>query len=634
MFIKAQLKNPHFYFMILTDMVLFAMALYGSYLIRYEMLPEPVPFWQIFQLLLWIVPLKVLIFFLFGLYQGMWRYTSVRDFWALGRACLVSTILVILILLAAKRFVGYSRAVFVVDLLLTLVLTGGIRMAIRSYFAGRMSPEAIAAMPEKTALTRVLIIGAGDAGEKILREILDNYTLNYHVVGFIDDDPAKQGRSIHGVRVLGNVERLDKVLQKEEVQQILIAVPSASGDQVRRIVEACQKCNASYKILPGIGDLIDGRVSVKLLRDISYEDLLGRSPVQLNTEGIRNYLDGKTVLVTGCGGSIGSELCRQIAKYKPGRIVLLDSSESNLFHIQMEMQNDKGCRHSEAILGQVQDEVLMDNIFDKYKPKVVFHAAAYKHVPMIEKNPWQAVFNNIVGSRVVMEMALRHHVDRFVLVSTDKAVRPTNVMGASKRVTELIMQCLQGRETRFMAVRFGNVVGSSGSVIPFFRSQIEKGGPVTVTHPEVNRFFMTIPEATQMILQAGTMGQGGEIFILRMGTPVKIADMARDLIRLSGKEPDVDIKIVYTGLREGEKLYEELITVGEDILPTSHRKVMVLGSDTYFKGIGSPQEAKKNLYRELDELVKIAARHDSKGIKAKLKEIVPEYTPQENEGVL
>lgn len=634
MFIKAQLKNPHFYFMILTDMVLFAMALYGSYLIRYEMLPEPVPFWQIFQLLLWIVPLKVLIFFLFGLYQGMWRYTSVRDFWALGRACLVSTILVILILLAAKRFVGYSRAVFFVDLLLTLVLTGGIRMAIRSYFAGRMSSEAIAAMPEKTALTRVLIIGAGDAGEKILREILDNYTLNYHVVGFIDDDPAKQGRSIHGVRVLGNVERLDKILQKEEVQQILIAVPSASGDQVRRIVEACQKCNASYKILPGIGDLIDGRVSVKLLRDISYEDLLGRSPVQLNTEGIRNYLDGKTVLVTGCGGSIGSELCRQIAKYKPGRIVLLDSSESNLFHIQMEMQNDKGCRHSEAILGQVQDEVLMDNIFDKYKPKVVFHAAAYKHVPMIEKNPWQAVFNNIVGSRVVMEMALRHHVDRFVLVSTDKAVRPTNVMGASKRVTELIMQCLQGRETRFMAVRFGNVVGSSGSVIPFFRSQIEKGGPVTVTHPEVNRFFMTIPEATQMILQAGTMGQGGEIFILRMGTPVKIADMARDLIRLSGKEPDVDIKIVYTGLREGEKLYEELITVGEDILPTSHRKVMVLGSDTYFKGIGSPQEAKKNLYRELDELVKIAARHDSKGIKAKLKEIVPEYTPQENEGVL
>jgi FlaA1/EpsC-like NDP-sugar epimerase len=300
----------------------------------------------------------------------------------------------------------------------------------------------------------------------------------------------------------------------------------------------------------------------------------------------------------------------------------------------MEIQNKYYFSHCVTILGRVQDEDLMDDIFKKYKPEVVFHAAAYKHVPMMEKNPWQAVFNNIVGSRVVMEMAVKHHVDRFVMVSTDKAVRPTNVMGASKRVTELIMQCQQGNGTRFMAVRFGNVVGSSGSVIPLFRRQILQGGPVTVTHPEVNRFFMTIPEASQLILQAGTMGEGGEVFILKMGTPVKIADMARDLIRLSGKEPDVDIKIVYTGLREGEKLYEELITVGEDILPTDHEMVMVLKSNTYFNGSGNQQEAKKSLYRELDELVKIAARHDAKGIKAKLKEILPEYTPQENEGVL
>jgi FlaA1/EpsC-like NDP-sugar epimerase len=321
-------------------------------------------------------------------------------------------------------------------------------------------------------------------------------------------------------------------------------------------------------------------------------------------------------------------------KYQPRNLILLDSSESNLFNIQMEMQNENYCRHCEAILGRVQDETLMNNIFEKYKPEVVFHAAAYKHVPMLEKNPWQAVFNNIIGSRVVMEMAVKHHVDRFVLVSTDKAVRPTNVMGTSKRVTELIMQCQQGNGTRFMAVRFGNVVGSSGSVIPLFRRQIEQGGPVTVTHPEVNRFFMTIPEASQMILQAGTMGEGGEIFILKMGTPVKIADMARDLIRLSGKEPDVDIKIVYTGLREGEKLYEELITVGEDILPTVHEKVMVLRSNSHFNGAKNPQEAKKHLYHELDELTKIALRHDAKGIKIKLKEIVPEYTPQENESVL
>ncbi|NMC96277.1 MAG: polysaccharide biosynthesis protein, partial [Deltaproteobacteria bacterium] len=377
----------------------------------------------------------------------------------------------------------------------------------------------------------------------------------------------------------------------------------------------------------------DGRVSVKLLRDISYEDLLGRSPVQLNVRDIRNYLDDKTILITGCGGSIGSELCRQVVKYQPHRLILLDSSESNLFNIQMEIINEHFFRCCEAILGHVQDEALMNNIFEKYKPEVVFHAAAYKHVPMMEKNPWQAVLNNIMGSRVAMEMAIKHHVERFVLVSTDKAVRPTNVMGASKRVTELIMQCQQGNGTRFMAVRFGNVIGSSGSVIPLFRRQIEQGGPVTVTHPEINRFFMTIPEAAQMILQAGTMGEGGEIFILRMGTPIKIAEMARDLIRLSGKEPDVDIKIVFTGLREGEKLYEELITVGEDIMPTSHKKVMVLQSNGFINGAKNSEEAKIYLYNKLDQLAGLAAQHDARGIKVKLKEIVPEYTPQENESV-
>jgi FlaA1/EpsC-like NDP-sugar epimerase len=509
-----------------------------------------------------------------------------------------------------------------------------VRIFIRSFYAALVNRGADVYPLVNTTLTKVLIIGAGDAGEKILREIMENNTLHYDVVGFVDDDVEKQGRTIHRIRVLGTVESLPKIIKKESIQQILIAVPSAKGDQIRRIVDACQKCSTSYKILPGIGELIDGRVSVKLLRDISYEDLLGRSPVHLNIKDIRNYLDGKTILITGCGGSIGSELCRQVVKYQPRSIILLDSGESNLFNIQMEMQNENYCRHCEAILGRVQDETLMNNVFEKYKPEVVFHSAAYKHVPMLEKNPWQAVFNNIIGSRVVMEMAVKHHVDRFVLVSTDKAVRPTNVMGTSKRVTELIMQCQQGNGTRFMAVRFGNVVGSSGSVIPLFRRQIEQGGPVTVTHPEVKRFFMTIPEASQMILQAGTMGEGGEIFFLRMGTPVKIADMARDLIRLSGKEPDVDIKIVYIGLREGEKLYEELITVGEDILPTGHEKVMVLRSNSHFNSAKNPQEARKHLYHELDELTKIAARHDAKGIKIKLKEIVPEYTPQGNESVL
>ena len=629
----AQFKNPNFYLMVITDVLLFTIALYLSYFFRFDFNFANINFEQIGDLLFWILPLKVFIFFTIGLYRGMWRYTSVKDFWLLIQACFIATVLIMVIILTISRFSGYSRSIFFIDGIFTFVLTGGVRMAIRSFFAmfGNQALNVSSSLLSKT--TRVLIVGAGDAGEKILREINDNYKLNYEVVGLIDDDEQKQGRTIHGVRVLGPVDRLPKILKRETIHQILIAVPSASGDRIRRIVETCQQCNLDYKILPGIGDLIDGRVSVKLLRDISYEDLLGRSPVQLNVRDIRNYLDDKTILITGCGGSIGSELCRQVVKYQPHRLILLDSSESNLFNIQMEIINEHFFRYCEAILGHVQDEALMNNIFEKHKPEVVFHAAAYKHVPMMEKNPWQAVLNNIMGSRVAMEMAIKHHVERFVLVSTDKAVRPTNVMGASKRVTELIMQCQQGNGTRFMAVRFGNVIGSSGSVIPLFRRQIEQGGPVTVTHPEINRFFMTIPEAAQMILQAGTMGEGGEIFILRMGTPIKIAEMARDLIRLSGKEPDVDIKIVFTGLREGEKLYEELITVGEDIMPTSHKKVMVLQSNGFINGAKNSEEAKIYLYNKLDQLAGLAAQHDARGIKVKLKEIVPEYTPQENESV-
>jgi len=629
----AQFKNPNFYLMVITDVLLFTIALYLSYFFRFDFNFANINFEQIGDLLFWILPLKVFIFFTIGLYRGMWRYTSVKDFWLLIQACFIATVLIMVIILTISRFSGYSRSIFFIDGIFTFVLTGGVRMAIRSFFAmfGNQAMNVSSSLLSKT--TRVLIVGAGDAGEKILREINDNYKLNYEVVGLIDDDEQKQGRTIHGVRVLGPVDRLPKILKRETIHQILIAVPSASGDRIRRIVETCQQCNLDYKILPGIGDLIDGRVSVKLLRDISYEDLLGRSPVQLNVRDIRNYLDDKTILITGCGGSIGSELCRQVVKYQPHRLILLDSSESNLFNIQMEIINEHFFRYCEAILGHVQDEALMNNIFEKHKPEVVFHAAAYKHVPMMEKNPWQAVLNNIMGSRVAMEMAIKHHVERFVLVSTDKAVRPTNVMGASKRVTELIMQCQQGNGTRFMAVRFGNVIGSSGSVIPLFRRQIEQGGPVTVTHLEINRFFMTIPEAAQMILQAGTMGEGGEIFILRMGTPIKIAEMARDLIRLSGKEPDVDIKIVFTGLREGEKLYEELITVGEDIMPTSHKKVMVLQSNGFINGAKNSEEAKIYLYNKLDQLAGLAAQHDARGIKIKLKEIVPEYTPQENESV-
>jgi FlaA1/EpsC-like NDP-sugar epimerase len=628
------IKNPKMYLMIFSDVLIFTLSIVISYLFRFEFLLSPFYIQQIKTVLLWIIPLKVIVFVFSGVYRGMWRYTSIRDFWLLARACLLSTLLILAIILYISGFKGYSRSIFFMDGVFTFLLVGGKLMAIRSYYSGFANPRIREELFPKVAYKNVLIIGAGDAGEKILREIFENNQLHYRVIGFIDDDPQKKGRSIHGVPVLGNLGKITSIVQSEEIKEILIAIPSANGEQIRNIVETCKDCDVSYKILPGMGELIDGRVSIKVLRDISYEDLLGRPPVKLDNTGISGYLNGKTVLITGCGGSIGSELCRQVIKYQPNYLVLLDASEMNLFNIQMELQNENNFHKCEAILGQVQNELLMEDIFKKYKPQIVFHAAAYKHVPMLERNPWEAVFNNIIGSRIAMEMSIKYQVERFVLVSTDKAVRPINVMGVSKRVTELVMQSLQGNKALLMAVRFGNVIGSSGSVIPVFRRQIEKGGPVTVTHPEVNRYFMTIPESTQLVLQAAAMGKGGEIFILKMGTPVKIADMARDLIRLSGKEPDTDIKIIYTGLRDGEKLYEELITEGEDILPTGHEKIMVLHSNNHANGLNHLQSMRQKLDEDIEELVKYSLDHNAGTIKKKLKEIVPEYTPQDNETVL
>jgi FlaA1/EpsC-like NDP-sugar epimerase len=453
-------------------------------------------------------------------------------------------------------------------------------------------------------------------------------------VGVLDDDPDKRSRSVHGVKVLGPVSDLPRLVRKLGVRKVFIAISSATGADMRRIVDICKTCGVSFKRLPGIGEIMDGKVGIKTLRDVNYEDLLGRPQVRLDTADIRAYLENRTVLVTGCGGSIGSELCRQLIQYDPASLILVDASEENLYQIEMELRCEFNYLRYIPILGRIQAPPLMEGVFRKHHPEVVFHAAAYKHVPMLEKNPWEAVFNNILGSRIVMQVAADHAVERFVLVSTDKAVRPTNVMGASKRVTELILQGLQGNTTRFMAVRFGNVVGSSGSVIPLFRRQIEHGGPVTVTDAEVTRYFMTIPEAAQLILQAGAMGEAGEIFILEMGTPVNIADMARDLIRLSGKEPDKDIEILFTGLREGEKLYEELITEGEGIVSTPHEKIMVLRSDGNWNGHGNQAGFRMWLEGQIEELYAVARKQDGAGIKRKLREIVPEYEPQEVETVV
>ena len=467
-----------------------------------------------------------------------------------------------------------------------------------------------------------------------MRELRDNPRLRYDVVAFIDDDPYKIGRSIHNIPVVDDLAGLNEAVETLNVKEVLIAISYATGPQMKRIAEACKRCGAPFKTLPGIGELIEGNVSIKALRDIDYRDLLGRPPVKLDMEAIRGYLENKRILVTGPGGSIGSELCRQVVPFNPKNLILLDASEVNLHGIQMELKYNIRYQRFTAILGSIQNRQLLDKIFSRYKPEVVFHAAAYKHVSAMELNPWQAVHNNIRGSQIVMEKAIKYGVDHFVLVSTDKAVRPSNVMGTSKRVAELLLQSYVGNHTRMMAVRFGNVVGSSGSVVPLFREQIARGGPVTVSHPDVTRYFMTISEACRLILQAGSLGADGEIFILEMGTPVRILDMARDLIRLSGKEPNRDIEIVFKGLEPGEKLYEELITEGEGIVPTDYEKIMVLKHNGRWGSYGDQKGFRRWLIEGVEELYELADQQDARGIRVKLKELVPEYTPQETECVL
>ena len=630
------LISKNLFVLILADMVLLAISYLLAYVVRFEAHIGANELLVIKQTIVPVVLCKLSVFYFFNLYRGMWRYTGIVDLLNVIKAVVVSFLFIITVILMLSRFQGFSRSVFIIDALFSLILIAGTRLVIRLLLSTTifsLNKNGINSNEHK----KMIIIGAGDAGEKVVREIYDNPKMKYRIVGFVDDDKNKVGKQIHGIKVLGSIDELKKIVKNEGVDEILIAVPSAVGKEMRRIVETCDLTRILYKTLPGMGEIIDGKISIKAIRDISYKDLLGRHPVQLENDKISEFLKNKCVLITGAGGSIGSELCRQICKYGPSLVVLFDAGESNLYSIQMELKHVVTYLKYRAVLGRIQDKALVDDVFRKYRPDVVFHAAAYKHVPLVERNPWEAVYSNIVGTNTLVEEAIAHKVDRFVLVSTDKAVRPTNVMGASKRVAEKIVHAHKSGQTKFMAVRFGNVIGSSGSVIPLYRHQIKKGGPVTVTHPEITRFFMTIEESAQLILQAFTMGEGGEIFILEMGTPVKIVDMARDLIRLSGKEPDTDIEIKFIGLRPGEKLYEELITEGEGIVKTEHEKILVLKNNVPTK-VRTLQESEFNnlsyLEEKIRELKALADTHDARGIKAKLKEVVPEYAMSEDEAVV
>lgn len=631
---KQKIFDKHFYIVFAIDLMLIAGSILAAHLVRFEFSMTEQERSLFYQILPLVLLSKIVVFYFFDLYSGMWRYTSIADLINIIKASSISTLLIVfLILFSQNRFIGVPRSVFLIDWCLTILSVSGFRIYIRLYFEQGGEKLGLSRsikvlsdlfMNKKQYSKNLLIIGAGDGGEKIFREIQSNTQLQYNVIGFLDDNPNKLDRKIHGVPVLGKIGDINSIVKIMGVDETLIAIPSADSKQMRHIVDCCKNSGVNYKTIPGLGELINGRVTVNAIRDVAYRDLLGRDVIKLDTQGIGAYLQNQCVLVTGAGGSIGSELCRQICRFLPSNIVLLDMAETPLYEIEIELKRNFGQKGVQIhpVLGDIKDTIFLEKTFETHAPHVVFHAAAYKHVPMLELQPWKAIENNVLGTFKLVEVVNKFNTRHFVFVSTDKAVRPTNVMGASKRLAEMIIQGQNGcrvSETRFLTVRFGNVVGSAGSVIPLFKKQIAMGGPVTVTHPEVTRYFMTIPEACQLILQAGAMGNGGEIFILDMGTPIKIDDMARDLIRFSGFEPDADIGIEYIGLRPGEKLHEELITEGEGIVPTNHEKILVL------KGIDCNLDV---LNGEIETLAHLSAERDVISIKDKLQTTIPGYQPQ------
>ena len=610
------LKEHRFWFILTFKTLIIAGSLFAAYQLRYDFNFERFSWNDYLSLLPAVVLIKLSVFWWQGTFRGWWRYVSIADVVDLARANLIGSVGFTLYVVFLHRLEGVPRSVLLLDGMLCFSLMAGARFMTRA--ARENYLPLIKRRREQTV--RTLVIGAGSAGQTIAKEIRQNPQLRHEVIGFIDDDPTKQGEQFVGFKVLGALEHLEETIRRMAVEEIIVAIPSATGKEMRAIVDRCQSLGVTFKTLPGMSDLIDGRVSIQQVRDVALEDLLGREPIRLELDRIRHFLEGKRVLVTGAAGSIGSEICRQVSRFNPVRLILFDSAESPLFNIHREL-GDKypELRHT-AIIGDIRDRARIDGIFDECLPQVVFHAAAYKHVPLMEHNPAEAANNNVRGTRVVAEAADRIQVESFVMISTDKAVNPTNVMGASKRAAELVVQSLSRHsQTRFVTVRFGNVLGSAGSVVPIFKEQIAKGGPVTVTHPEVTRFFMTIPEATQLVLQAGSMGNGGEIYLLDMGEPVKIADLAEELIRLSGFTPGEDIEIKFSGLRPGEKLYEELLIAGEGIQPTSHEKIMV-ASSTHVD--------RDRLLIQLEELYQLQRVIDQPGVIAKLREIVPEFVPE------
>jgi len=593
-----------------SQFALFIIAGVGAFLLRFEfIIPAPYLRNLFFAVATWAV-VKSLVFHFYGLHRGWWRFVSTPDLTRIAAANIAGSLIGGLII---RLFgpPGFPRSLYFLDFLLCLVATSGIRVAVRVLY--EMTSRSGVKPTQRT-----LIYGGGAAGVMLLRESRSNPSLNLSIVGFIDDDLTKSHIRIQGVPVLGPGANLASLAAKYDIQLVLIALPSATGPEMMQILRLCQEAGVQFRTVPSMAQIVEGSSLVTQIRDVAVEDLLGRNPVHLEEGQIKGKLEGKVILVTGAAGSIGSELCRQIARFHPAGIVGYEIAESFLFEIDREMRLSFPQVPFYPEIGSIQNRTRLDEVFRQYSPSVVYHAAAYKHVPLMEAHVFEAIENNVFGTYNVATAAAEHEVEDFVMISSDKAVRPTNIMGTTKRIAELILLALQGARTKYVAVRFGNVLGSNGSVIPIFKKQIAAGGPVTVTHPDMRRFFMTIPEACQLVLQASVVAEGGQICVLDMGEPVKIVDLARDLILLSGLRPDEDIKIEFSGTRPGEKLYEELSTMLENTAPTTHEKIRI------FVGRGVPED---EMARWLGDVREICEKRDLGELILMLKEIVPDYSP-------
>lgn len=621
---------------------LFALALLTAFLLAYNFkrtfhihsVPHPWLTPMFLPLLALAVPIKLAVFWMSGQYRGTWRYVGLRDLYGVISASFSSSFLFILAYLAVENtydhffgrlLIDHPReqalkesSVFLIDWAATIVFVSAARVLVRFYY------EDVQPVRGGEPRQRVLIVGAGDTGEALVRELRRMRPQRYECVGFLDDDVARLHGRIHDVEVLGRTSMLGEICRAKQVDEVLIAEPEAGPRRMRALVEQCEGVGVRFRTIPAVAAVIAGRVQISQIRDVEITDLLGREPVRLDLDRIAAALRDHVTLVTGAGGSIGSELCRQIATFKPARLVLVEQAENNLFEIDRELRAHFPGLRIVPCVADITDAARVRSIFLGERPAAVFHAAAHKHVPMMELNVGEAVKNNILGTMVVADAAIEAGVDKMVMISTDKAVNPTSIMGCSKRVAELYVQGLNARgATQFVTVRFGNVLGSSGSVVPIFREQIRSGGPVTVTHPDMVRYFMTIPEAAQLVLQAGTMGKGGEIYVLHMGDPVRIVDLARDMITLSGLRPGIDIEIVFAGRRPGEKLYEELSNVGENIGDTAHPKIGI------WKHRREDYEAVR---RGIQRLLELADAGSEPALRALFKELVPEFQP-DSDGV-